>query len=506
MSMSRAKSAYDSLVARLREVQLVSSINSLLSWDQETYLPSAGADYRAEQLAYLSGWAHRLATDDAMRGWLEEAEGADFAPHSAAAVNLREARRNYEREAKLPVKLVEDFARVSSQAHHAWMAAREKKDYATFAPFLQRLLQLSQEKAECWGYVEEPYDALLEGHEPGMRTSEVARLLGTLAKEQRALLAKIVALAPAAAEGFPWKEGTIFPLEKQAAFNREVAAAFGFAFDAGRLDTTAHPFCTALGPCDVRLTTRYDPADFTNSLYSVLHEAGHGLYEQGLPSEHFGLGAGQAVSLGIHESQSRLWENKVGRTECFWATWLPRAVEYFPELHGITPDQLARHVLPVRPSFIRVEADEVSYDLHIVLRFELERALLQGELPVEDLPQAWNERFRQLLGLQVPDDGLGCLQDIHWSMGAFGYFPTYSLGNLYSAQLFVAAEKAMPELPAQLARGEYVGLLDWLREKIHHQGCTWSASELIERATGSAPDAEYHLSYLRNKYPPPNRE
>jgi carboxypeptidase Taq len=473
----------------------------LLSWDQETNLPEAAGEYRAEQLAQLSGWAHRRGTADEVRGWLEEAEAAGFSPHSVEGVNLREARRVFEREVRLSSRLVEEFARVSSQGHQAWVRARQQNDFSIFAPFLGRLLELSREKADCWGYEGERYDALLEGYEPGARTAEVAKLLADLAGEQSALLKEVATKSRETELARPWSDPeACFPQAAQEVFNHEVAAAFGFDFSAGRIDASAHPFCTTLGPRDVRLTTRYDERDFTNSLYSVLHEVGHGLYEQGLMGEYFGLGAGQAVSLGVHESQSRLWENKVGRTVGFWEHWWPRALELFPGAAGASPEKLARHVLRVRPSLIRVEADEVSYDLHIVLRFELERALLDGVLAVEDLPAAWNRRFEELFGLRVPDDASGCLQDIHWSMGGFGYFPTYTLGNLYSAELFAAARLERPELEDGLAKGNYAQLLSWLRGKIHRPGSTWTASELMRRATGRVPSASAHLEYLRGKY------
>lgn len=497
-------SAYNALLERLREVQLVASTGSLLSWDQETGLPPSAANYRAEQLAWFSGWAHRQSTGEDFKKLLEAAE-EEFSrdPDAPAndpdrATNLRETRRTYERAVRLPTSLVEEFARTCSQSHHAWVAARAQSDFSLFAPSLMQLLQLCRAQADCWGYADEPYDALLEGYEPGTSTANVAALLTDLSSAQSELLQQII---DQAAPPTPWPTME-FPIEAQIRFNREVATAFGFDFQAGRIDPSTHPFCTTLGPRDIRLTTRYEPGDFTSSLYSVLHEAGHGLYEQGLPPEHFGLPTGEAVSLGLHESQSRLWENKVGRTVEFWEYWLPRAIEYFPAARQLTPALVAAHVLQVRPSFIRVEADEVSYDLHIALRFEMERALLNNDLAVPDLPAAWNSRFTALFGLEVPHHAHGCLQDIHWSMGGFGYFPTYSLGNLHSAQLFAAARRALPDFDTSLASGNYSSLLTWLRENIHRHGKHWNAATLIEKTTGAPSSITPHLDYLRGKYLP----
>ncbi|HXG46507.1 MAG TPA: carboxypeptidase M32, partial [Methylomirabilota bacterium] len=290
-----------------------------------------------------------------------------------------------------------------------------------------------------------------------------------------------------------------YPVAAQQAFNREVASALGFDFDAGRIDTTTHPFCSGLGPGDCRLTTRYDERDFSVSLYGVLHEAGHGLYDQGLNAEDHGTPAGSAASLGIHESQSRLWENHVGRSEDFWNHWYPAACRHFPALKRFTPVQVAAALNRVAPSFIRVEADQVTYDLHVILRFEVELGMVEGALKVRDVPAYWNERFEALLGLKVPDDRRGCLQDIHWSLGSLGYFPTYTLGNLNAAQLFHAALRDVPALAAELRQGEYGSLLRWLRVKVHGAGQRYGPEELMRRATGEPTRAAYHLDHLQRK-------
>jgi carboxypeptidase Taq len=412
-------------------------------------------------------------------------------------VNVREWRRLWDRATRLPSRLVEETKQASSLGQHAWADARRAGEFSRFAPHLERLLALRREAAECWGYEACPYDALLEEYEPGARVAALVPLFD----EWRRGLAEVLPAAVERSAGVP-EHGIAadYPAAQQERFNREVAAALGFDFDAGRIDTSSHPFCAGIGPGDVRMTTRYDERDFTSSLYGVLHETGHGLYDQGLPAEHHGTPAGEAVSLGIHESQSRLWENHVGRAPAFWQHWYPVACEHLPALRAFTPEQVIAHVTRVAPSFIRVESDEVTYDLHILLRFELERRLVSGELKVPDLPAAWNARFRELLGREVPDDRRGCLQDIHWSGGGFGYFPTYTLGNLNAAQLMAAAQRDIPDLPHWLGCGTYAPLLNWLRARVHAPGSRLRPDELMRRATGGPTGTAARLAHLRARY------
>jgi len=490
---------YQELRERFREIALVGGASSLLSWDQDTYMPPKAAPFRADQLACLSGWRHRLAVAPEVNDWIKACEDHGYPAGSKEAANTREWRRDYDREAKLPQALVEDFERTSSLARMAWVDAREKSEFPIFEPHLVKLLALTREKANHWGYEESIYDALLEGYEPGARASQVRALFAELRPA-------VVAIVGPAAERGARTPGNLlsgdYPIAGQQAFNREVADAIGFDFEAGRIDTTAHPFCASPGLRDTRLTTRYDRNDFSISLYGVLHEAGHGLYDQGLPEGDFGAPAGEAVSLGIHESQSRLWENKVGCAPAFWEHWLPAAARHLPDLTRFSPAEITAALNRVSPSFIRVEADEVTYDLHIILRFELELRLLEGDLAIADLPGAWNEEFEKMFGLRVPDDARGCLQDIHWSLGIFGYFPTYTLGNLNSAQLFAAARKQVAGLDAQLAQGTYSGLLDWLRANVHAHGRCLRPQELMQRATGEPTRISRHVEYLREKLGP----
>lgn len=474
-----------------RERAVVSSAASVIGWDQETYLPDAGHAWRADQLAWLSERAHELGTSEAWGKALAEAEAAKASPALLAAL-----RREYDRATKLPGELVAREAQASSLAKQAWQEARKKSDFPAFAPHLEILLGIAREKAERWGYTTEAYDALLDGYERDATAAGIATLFDALRPRLRDLAAAAVERSKARNAKLP--PGP-YPIEQQQAFNAKVAASLGFDFHAGRIDTTAHPFCTTLGPQDVRLTTRYDEDDFTSSLFGVMHEAGHGLYEQGLPGSEFGLPSGDAASLGIHESQSRLWENHVGRSQAFWEKWLPVAAEHFPQLAKVKLEDFVAAVQGAEFTFIRVEADEPTYDLHILLRFGLERRLVAGELAVKDIPAAWNESFRDLFGMTPPDDRHGCLQDIHWAMGGLGYFPTYTLGNLNAAQLFAAAT-ADEMIDTGVAKADYTPLLAWLREHVHAKGAVVTPADIIREATGKEPSPEAHLAHLTRRY------
>jgi carboxypeptidase Taq len=493
---------YAKLHARMRDTALLRSTADVLGWDQETYLPDGGVAWRGEQLAYLNGQRHRLTTAPEVGEWLEACEAAGLAAFPAGSVeatNLRGWRRMYDRATKLSVRLVEELARTTSLAQNVWAKARKASDFAMFRPHLEKLVVLTRAKADAWGWTTCRYDALIDEYEMGARSADLAALFAELGPQISAL----VSPATEQARRFPRNllEGS-YPAAAQMAFNREIAEAVGFDFTGGRIDTSTHPFCSGLGPRDTRLTTRYDEADFTTSLYGVLHEAGHGMYDQGLNKGEWGQPAGEAVSLGIHESQSRLWENHVGGSAAFWERWLPRAAHHFPHLAALTAVEMAGASAQVEPSFIRVEADEVTYDLHIILRFELERALIEGDLAVADVPAAWNEKFARLLGLEVPDDRRGCLQDVHWSFGLFGYFATYTLGNLNAAQLMHAARGRMAGLDSSLAAGDYAPLLGWLRENIHAPGQRFEPQDLMRHATGEPTQGRYFLDYLREKFLP----
>ena len=487
---------YQNLLDRMHEISLIASAAEVLNWDQETYMPARAVTFRADQLAHLTGLSHRLFTALEVGQWISECEQSEMDPEGPAAANIREWRRSYNRQTRLPSSLVEELERECSLAREAWVEAKKRSEFGVFKPHLEKIVDLNRRMADLWGWKESPYNALLEEYEPGMSVCRLETLFQTLGTSLKDLLGTAIEQSRRIPAGFLEAD---YPVENQKAFNREVAEAMGFDFTSGRIDTTEHPFCTTLGPRDCRLTTRYDVRNFTDSLFSVLHEAGHGLYEQGLEESFFGTPCGSYASLGVHESQSRLWENHVGRSEAFWEHWHPRACHYFPHLKRFSPRQIAVAVNRVQPSLIRVDADQATYDSHIILRFDLERRLIEGRLAVADVPAAWNERFKELLGLEVPDDARGCLQDVHWSLGSFGYFPTYTLGNLNAAQLMSKAQSDIEGLNNFLRQGNYAPLLGWLREKIHRHGKRYLPADLIAKATGEAPGVAAHLRYLRDR-------
>lgn len=492
--------AYAALTGHLREVATLASAAAVLAWDQETGMPPGAGALRAAQLAQLSSLVHQRQTDPRVAEWLDACEADPAVRQSPErAANVRETRRDYQRAVRLPNALVREFAETTSLAQQAWRHARERDRFAEFQPWLDKVVRLSRARAECFRAdpAEDLYDALLDEFEPGARAAEVERVFGALRE-------RLTPLVAAVAER-PVPDDAVLrvplPIRQQVAFNRAVAEQIGFRFDEGRLDTSTHPFCQGVGPGDTRLTTRYQDTGFPDALSSTLHEAGHGLYEQGLPKQnHFGEPLAEAASLGIHESQSRLWENMVGRSRAFWEWALPQTHAAFGDaLRGISVDEMFRAVNTVRPNLIRVDSDETTYNLHIMLRFDLERALLADDLRPADLPGAWRERMRQDLGLDVPDDRRGALQDIHWSMGAIGYFPTYTLGNLYAAQLWEAVRRDLPALDSELRGGTFAPLLYWLRAHVHEHGRRFTPGELCERATGQPLSPEPLLRYLAAK-------
>lgn len=498
--------AYDALMKELRSIATLESVGALVGWDQETYMPANGAGLRAEQRQMLSGMCHERRTSRAVGDLIRACENdAGVMKDAKKSANLRELRHDYDRATKLPTALVEEMSRCASLGMDAWKAARKESDFKKFLPWLEKTVKLNREKAKCYGVPKggEHYDALLDEFEPGMTAKRTEAIFGPLRAELVPLIDKAEGSSRKPDEDAAHVE---LPIEKQKEFASKVAAKFGFDFSAGRMDETAHPFCENIGPGDTRLTNRYRPDGWCDALSSATHEGGHGMYEQGLPKEKlFGQPLSSATSLGIHESQSRLWENLVGRSQPFWKWAIHVAREVFGDaLPKFTAEQVYKAANVVKPNFIRVESDELTYNLHIMLRFDLERAMLRGDLSCKDLPGVWNERVKRDLNLKVPNDAKGCLQDIHWSMGAIGYFPTYTFGNLYAAQFWEAIHKSIPDRDERMAKGDFAPILEWLREKIHRHGRMYSAGELCERATGRALTHDAlmrHLSLkVRNVY------
>jgi carboxypeptidase Taq len=499
---SNHEKTYERLCQYTRDTALLASAQSLLYWDERTMLPSAGGEYRAKQTAYLAGLIHERQTAAEVGQWLSELIDAPLAVdrHSDQGATIHQLKRHYEKQTKLPKALVQQLAAAEVTGQRAWVEARQNNDFAAFAPHLEWIVDLLRQKADAYGYEACRYDALLDDYELGATTSWVAAVLERLRAELVPLVAEIAASRCRPDTSILTRH---FPISVQEAFGREAAAAIGFDFSAGRLDVTDHPFCCEITPGDCRITTRYEEGFFPGAFYGVLHEAGHGMYEQGLREEFFGLPPGQSVSLGIHESRSRLWENLVGRSQPFWQWLFPKAQSAFPAaLAGVAVDDFYFAVNSVKPSLIRVAADEATYNLHIIIRFELEQSLLEGDLPVADLPAAWNEKYEQYLGIRPESDADGVLQDIHWSGGLIGYFPTYTLGNLYAAQLFQQAEADIGPLAQQFASGEFAALLRWLRRNVHDRGMCYSPAELAVQVTGQPLSHQPLMRYLRAKLGP----
>lgn len=491
--------AYEALKSFQIDTAYYQSLGALAGWDQRTYIPHKGHAHRARQFAALARLLHARRTDPRITEWLDAVEGSDLVADSESpeAANVREWRRDYERAVRVPDDLAVALAQAQSEGESAWESLREADDWAGFRPYLKRVLQLTREYAEAVGYETEPYDALLEDYEPGERAARLQELFADLGRATRELLDRIRSASVRPPVEVLHRS---YPVAVQSEVAHEVTALLGYDLESGRIDPTAHPFELSVGPGDVRITTRFYPDYFNAAFFGSVHEAGHAMYEQGLPAEHWGTPMGQAVSMGVHESQSRMWENLVGRSLGFWRFYYPRLQPRFEALADVTLEDFHRAVNAVQPSLIRVEADEVTYNLHILIRFELELALFRGELEVDDLPDAWNEKYREHLGVTPTSFKDGVMQDVHWSGGMFGYFPSYTLGNVYAAQLFEAARRDLGELEEAFARGEFAPLLEWLRARIHRQGRRLPPRRLIERATGRAPSPAPLVRYLNERF------
>lgn len=502
------KPDYEQLLDHQRQISLLRATQSLLGWDQETMMPQGrgAAEYRSRQAAQLAGMVHRLQTDERIPQWLGACESdaslmAD--PDGETATNIREIRREYRQAVALPAALVEEFSQTTSLAKHAWAAARKAEDYAAFEPWLERIIHLCRARAECWGYAPggELWDALADHHEPGMSVSSLLPVLNPLRESLVALMHELLAGPRRPTDRMA---GVSLSCDLQRSFNRAVVEKLGFDFSRGRSDESSHPFCLPLHRDDVRMTSRYRSHLVLDGLGSALHEAGHGIYNQNLPAgDGLDLPAGMPLRYAVHESQARLIENHVGRSRSFWSWCGPVIRKHFsPSLDHVPDEGFFESDNSVEPGLIRTESDELTYNLHITIRFELERAMIRGDLNPCDLPGAWHESYHKTLGVTPPSDAQGCLQDIHWAMGAIGYFPTYTLGNLYAAQLFEAMEHALPDVHAMMASGEFTPLVQWLKSNIHAQGRRYNARELIEKATGCPVTAEPLLRHLRTKLAP----
>jgi carboxypeptidase Taq len=475
------------------------SATQLLEWDQQTMMPQRGAPTRAEVLATLHGVSHEKFVSSKTGSLLDNAQAAldGLAPDSDEASLVRVTRRRWEKARRVPTALASDLARAASIGQEAWVRARATSDFAAFAPYLARNLELERRYIACFDEYECPYDVLLDDYEPGTTTAEVARLFAELKAELVPLIATLATHADRVDDSPLHGD---FPIDRQRQLVSDIVKKMGFDHAGWRIDDAVHPFATSFGSGDVRITTRWDPTFFASALYGAMHECGHGLYEAGISPSLQRTPLVQVESLALHESQSRLWENMVGRGQPFSGVLAPRIADLFGgAVATLTPRALYQAVNRVQPSFIRVEADEATYGLHVVLRFELEQELVEGRLSVEDLPEAWNTRFKEYFGLEVPDDAHGVLQDVHWSMGAIGYFPTYALGNLIAGQLWERAHADLPDLDEQIGAGQLDSLREWLRDNIHRHGSKFSTRELLRRVVGGPIEVAPFVGYLKAK-------
>jgi carboxypeptidase Taq len=486
---------YAELKRRLGEIEDLRQSAEILYWDQVVMMPPTGAAIRAEQLTTLQRLAHERFSDDGLGRLLDELrpyeESLDAESDEASIIRI--TRRDWEKARRVPTELAGELAKLSSEAQEVWVKARRDSDYATFRPWLDRTLELKRRYVACFEPYDDPYDPLLDDYEPGLRTAEVRTVFEALKQE----LVPLVAAAHGE-EQDQFMRGP-FPVERQKAFSFQLIEPLGYTPESFRLDETVHPFATSSSTQDIRLTSRYSEGDLT-SIFTALHECGHGVYEYGVSPSLDRTPLGHGVSSAFHESQSRLWENVVGRSRPFWEHFYPRLQATFPDvLGGVELDRFHGAINRVRPSYIRVDADETTYSLHIILRFELEQELLSGRLSTADLPEAWNARFKEYMGLDVPEDRLGVLQDVHWASGSFGYFPTYALGNVVGLQIWERVRAELPDLDEQFARGELAPLHEWLREHVYRHGRKLDPPVLLERLVGGGIDAEPYLRYLREK-------
>ena len=497
--------AYEELLTLVREANLLGSVDALVGWDQETMMPDGSVEYRSRQLALLARLTHEASVNPRIGELLNECENDNdltAEEFSDTAANLRMIRRDYDRETKLPASLVEELAKTSSIGMHEWQDARKAKDFNQFKPCLEKIVDLLIQKAKCLESDShgEIWDALADGYEPGMTAAWVEERFTPLRTRLVKLLDELMGAPNPPSNAFNELK---LPIEQQQKFVRFVAESIGFDFNRGRLDTSTHPFCSGTHCNDVRLTTRFHEDNVNDALGSTMHECGHGIYEQGLLFEHVGTPLGSSISLGIHESQSRMWENQVGRSHAFWKWCQPKLKEFFGDkVSSLSLDDVYGGANIVSPGFIRVEADEATYNMHIMIRFEMERAILNGDIAVADIPDAWNAKYKEYLGLDVPDAAKGCLQDVHWSMASMGYFPTYTLGNMYCAQFFETALEAMPDLHDQFERGQFDNLRVWLNTNIHEEGSRYLPEQLCEKVTGQPLSADPLMRHLENKLRP----
>jgi carboxypeptidase Taq len=487
---------YELYKTKMQRIADIRNASALMQWDQETYMPPRGAALRGQQISTLSELSHKLFIEEELGSILNDLSGKNDLD-SIQKRNVERTLDDYKKNKKYTSAFVRALSDQVNKSFHAWIEARKHNQFSIFQPELDKLITLKKQETQLLGFEKHPYDALLDEFEKECTVELLDKTFSGIIPVLKILLGKIAA-NPQVDASFLHQ---VFPKEKQWEWGMYLVRQLNFDFESGRQDISEHPFSTSFNSKDVRITTRMDENDFANMTWSCIHETGHALYEQGLLNENYGLPLGEACSYSIHESQSRLWENNVGRSFVFWRHYYPELQQYFPEqFKNVSADQFYKGINKVQPSFIRTEADEITYHFHVYIRYELEKKLIEGSLSSQDIPAYWNEQYKQLMDITVPDDKNGCLQDVHWSHGSFGYFPTYSLGSFYAAQFFNQAEKEMPLLESGLEKGDTSLLLKWLREKIHSKGRFYTSEELCKAVTGTGLEINSFTSYLLDKY------
>jgi carboxypeptidase Taq len=485
--------AYQTKMSKIADIKAASAV---LQWDQETYLPSGGAHFRGQQISTLSEIAHQFFSEESLGDLLRELTDKDGLSAEEKR-NVELTLEDYTKNKKYTSAFVRKLSEQINKTFHKWIEARRQNSFAIYAAELDALIQLKKEEAEILGFIHHPYDALLNEYEKGATVALIDKTFATLLPPLKELFQSITA-APQVDDSFLRQH---FPAQQQWDWGMYLIRQLHFNFENGRQDKSEHPFSTSFSPQDVRITTRIDENDFGNMTWSCIHEVGHALYEQGLPTDQYGLPLGEACSYSIHESQSRMWENNVGRSLSFWQHYFPQLQQQFPEQFSrVTVNQFYKGINKVQPSLIRTEADELSYHFHVFIRYELEKQLITGTLATRDIPAFWNDHYKTYLGVTVPDDKNGALQDVHWAHGSFGYFPTYSLGSFYAAQLFASAKAALGNMEEQMKQGETLALLHWLRKNIHQRGRYLTSEDLCKEVTGEGLNGDYFLAYAREKY------
>jgi carboxypeptidase Taq len=494
--MTSGLELYETYKSKMRRIADVRSANALLQWDQETYLPPKGAHFRGQQISTLSEISHQLFSTEELGDLLKELlQRADLSVDQKK--NVERTWEDYTKNKKYTSEFVRKLSEQVNRTFHSWIEARKKDSFSVYEKDLAALVVLKKQEADLLGYEQHPYDALLDEFEKGCTVALLDKTFDDLIPRLKELLERI-ASKPQVDDSFLQRH---FPKQAQWDWGMHLIKQLNFDFEAGRQDMSEHPFSTSFNRNDVRITTRIDEEDFGNMTWSCIHETGHGLYEQGLPEEHYGLPLGEPCSYSIHESQSRLWENNVGRSKEFWKHYHPELQKRFPQQFGeVDLDRFYKGINKVQPSLIRTEADEITYHFHVYIRYELEKRLLDGSLGTADIPSFWNESYKKLLGVDVPNDKKGCLQDVHWSHGSFGYFPTYSLGSFYAAQFYETVKSHSKNLTLEIEKGDTFTLLNWLRSAVHSKGRFYTSEELCEAVTGKTLDVAYFVSYLLDKY------